>query len=166
MKSIIAVLLLTISVNPVRAQTAPSSDSLSELMTWVGTQQAQVGTSVAMNGVKYAATWWDAFSVGQTGTNVGRAGALDYLDIGPGMAVANAERTRYGSATPVHIGNIWNLMEQNSTGTWMSHVHVRALPNVIVCPFFLWPQGNQIGRWTWKKDFQAAIGYKFGGSGS
>ena len=146
------------------AQVAPAPDSFSALLQWVGTQQAQIGTSMGYSGVKYAATWWDAFSIGQKGLNVGLASALDYMDLGPGMAAANAQRTRYGQAVPVHVGNIWNLMESNSTGTWMSHVHVTALPNVVFCPFFLWPEGNRLNGWTWKKDFQAAVGYRFGGT--
>ncbi len=146
------------------AQTAPPSDDLAALATWVSHQQAQVGTSIALNGVKYAATWWDAVSIGQKGFNVGLAGALDYLDFGPGMAAANGERTRYGQAVPVHVGNLWNAAETFSSGTWMSHVHITALPNVTVCPFFLWPDGNRLAKWTWKKDFQAAVGYRFGGT--
>ena len=167
MKLIAALVLALAVAAPVFAQTAPapaSSDSLTALMQWVGTQQAQVGTSVAMNGVKYVATWWDAVSIGSKGFNVGLAGSQDYLDFGPGTAAANGAATRYGQAVPVHVGNIWNLAETYSSGTWMSHFHVTALPNVTVCPFFLWPQSNRLAGWTWKKDFQAAVGYRFGGT--
>lgn len=158
-------LLLLLAV-PSFAQTAPSPvpNDLQNLLTWVGTQQAQVGTSIAADGVKYAATWWDAFSVGSKGFSVGAAGSLDLIDAGPGMAAANGEHTRYGQAVPVHVGNIWNLSETYSSGTWMSHIHITALPNVTICPFFLWPEGNRISKWTWKKDFQGAVGYRFGGA--
>ncbi len=158
----IAMLLLLAA--PAAAQTSPPSDSLAALATWVGKQQAQVGTSIALNGVKYASTWWDAVSIGDRGFNVGLAGSLDFIDFGPGMAAANGEHTRYGQAVPVHVGNIWNSAETFSHGTWMSHVHITALPNVTVCPFFLWPENNRLAKWTWKKDFQAAVGYRFGGT--
>ena len=159
----IALLSVLLAVQ-VHAQTAPSSDSLTALMQWVGTQQAQVGTSMGFSGVKYVATWWDAVSIGSKGFNVGAATSLDFLDFGPGTAAANGASTRYGQAVPIHVGNLWNELETFSPGTWMSHVHITALPNVTVCPFFLWPQDGKISKWTWKKDFQGALGYRFGGS--
>lgn len=143
---------------------AQASDSLADLAKWVGTQQAQVGTSIAYDGTKYAATWWDLASYGSKGTNVGLAGASDYLDLGPGVAAANGRATRYGQAVPVHIGNIWNALQAFSSGSWMSHVHITSLPNVTVCPFFLFPANGDIRSWNWKKDFQGAIGYRFGGT--
>jgi len=146
------------------ATTTANTPGVSDLIKWLGTQQAQVGTSIAYNGVKYAATWWDMASFGQSGLNVGLASALDYLDFGPGTALANEEQTRYGAAVPIHLGNIWNSVTTSMPSKVASHVHLTALPNVTFCPFFLYPQDGVLKHFTWKKDLQGAIGYRFGGA--
>lgn len=158
--TMLSMLLVTAS----HAQATAPDSSLPDLLKWVGNQQAQVGTSIDLHGTKYAASWWDAVSFGQGGLDVGKAGALDYLDLGIGAVATNGRAPRYGQALAFHAGNIWNTAQTSSHGTWMSHVHLVALPNVTVSPLFLLPERKPINKWTWEEDFQVAVCYRFGGS--
>lgn len=173
MKKLFLFVLFLASCRPANAQPAApelapaviqpaAPDSLAALAQWVGTQQAQLGTSIDLHGVKYATTWWDAVSYGQKGLNVGAPSSLDFVDLGPGMAVTHGKSARYGQAVPIHIGNIWNSTSLPSS--IVPHFHLATLPNVTISPLFLWPDHAPIGKWTWKKDFQAAVAYRFGGS--
>jgi hypothetical protein len=180
MKKLLVAALLALAAAPSRAQTlaavdlttitppaapAPvaSGNSLTDLMTWLGTQQAQLGTSMGFSKVKYVTTWWDASSWGQKGINIGQASALDYMDLGFGTAAANAQVTRYGFFVPIHFGNI-----VNSASSWMpsvigDHVHLTTLPNVTLALVFLYPQNGVLKDWTIKKDGQGSVAYRFGG---
>lgn len=143
---------------------AQSTGDFSEFAAWVSSQQAHVGMAWDMSGTKYATTWWDAVSVGQSGMNVGKAGALDYLDFGPTFSAANREAPRYGAAVPVHLGNIWNTLADHLPTAVKTHVKIVTLPNVTAAAMFLMPQNLPINRWNWCADFRAAIAYRFGGS--
>lgn len=144
---------------------APAPSNLHDLVKWVGTQQAHVGTARGLeDSSSYATTWWDAVSYGQKGINVGAAGALDFLDLGPAVSAANGRSTRYGQAVTLHVGNVWNSLAANLPTSLAKHVHLVVLPNVTVAPLFLWPYRLPLNRWTWGKDFQVSVGYRFGGS--
>lgn len=150
-----------------RAQTA---DPITDLYSWLKSQQAQVGLSETLKGTKYAATWWDAVSVGESGINVGKAGALDFFDMGPAFAGTNSNldshdpATRWGSAAALHVGNIWNVAATKLPAGIANHVHLATLPNVTIAPLFFWPHGTGVDKWTWAKDFQIALAYRFGGT--
>lgn len=159
-KMLIAVLLMAAYCAPVKAQTT----DFGNFLTWLQSQQAQVGTALTIDAKLYAATWWDAISVGQAGLNVGKAGALDYVDLGPELSVANGLSPRYGAALPIHVGNIWNTVATHLPSSISSHLIITALPNVTIAPVFLWPQNGSINNWTWRNDFQYTFAYRFGGS--
>lgn len=162
-------LLLALMLMPrvAMSQTAPSSD-FQNLMTWIGTQQIQLGTASPISGHMfkntYAASWWDAVSIGQSGLNVGRAGALDFINIGPGMNVATDKISRYGIVIPVHVGNIWNSLINHLPSSVASHVNLASVPNMTVAAEFLAPTRVPISKATLTNDFLVAVGYRFGGS--
>lgn len=160
----ISLLLLTLLFTGAGSARAQDSGALPDLMRWVANQQAQVGTSISLHGTKYACTWWDAFSYGQAGMSAGKAGALDYVDLGPGVGVANDKRPRWGQTVAIHVGNIWNTLTGHLPAGVGSHVHFVALPKITVAPVFLLPERLPLNKWTWREDFQVAIAYKFGGT--
>jgi len=160
MKKIIVSLFMLLPVS-VAAQAV---DEIVQLGQWLKTQQANAGISQSLHKDKYAVTWWDAISVGQSGLNVGKAGALDYVDLGPIMAVANGKNPRYGAALPIHVGNIWNNASKRLPPKIGSHVNLASIPNMIISPVFLWPDRKPINKWTWIEEFQIALAYRFGGS--
>lgn len=162
MNKALIVLLLVVGV-PAVAQTAPS-DPAAGLASWAATQQAQVGVSLDLHKTKYAVTWWDAVSWGQKGVNVGLAGAKDYIDLGPAMAVANGASPRWGQAIPLHVGNIWNSATSSLPPSTAAHFNLVTLPNVTVSPLFLVPDHKPITKWTWSNDFQVVVAYRIGGS--
>ncbi len=175
MKKIIAVSLLLVSVGagaqslnvpPAAAPVASSQsvDPASSLGAWLASQQAQIGVSYDFNRTKYADTWWDAVSVGQSGINIGAASALDYLDLGPGVAAANGAATRYGLVVPLHVGNIWNSLPGKMPKAVSSHVHTFTAPNVTAGGMFLVPNHRPLDKWNWTQDFQATLAYRFGGA--
>ena len=168
MKRILAIVLMSLA-SSAAAQTVPA-DPVGGLAAWLQSQQAQVGLSETLKGVKYAATWWDAVSVGQKGINVGAAGAKDFFDLGPAFTGTNSDlasqdpTTRWGAATALHVGNLWNWGAAKLPTAIADHVHLATLPNVTVSPLFMWPHGTNINKWTFAKDFQIALAYRFGGT--
>jgi hypothetical protein len=166
MKLAIVLMFLASSAS---AQSVPA-DPISGLGSWLQSQQAQVGLSETLKGVKYAATWWDAVSVGQKGLNVGSAGAMDFFDMGPAFTGTNSTlasqdpTTRWGAATALHVGNLWNWGTGKLPDVLASHVHLVTLPNVTISPLFMWPHGTNVDKWTFAKDFQIAMAYRFGGT--
>ena len=164
---IVAAYLLTlIFPASVKAQEV-STPTSGELLTWVKSQQANAGLSYSFHKTKYAVTWWDAASYGQAGMNVGKAGALDYVDLGPIISVpvadSNHTSTRYGLAVPLHAGNIWNSSPGYLPQKLREHINLVTFPNVTVTPAFLYPEHLSLLEWRWRKDFQIAIAYRFGG---
>ena len=177
MRYALAALVILGSITCASAQLPPevqvtniAPQPVNDLFSWLGTQQAQVGVSENLKGVKYAATWWDAISVGQSGLNVGKAGAADFFDLGPAFAGTNSNiesqdpTTRWGAATALHVGNLWNWCAGKMPSSIASHVHLATLPNVTVSPLFFWPHGTNVDKWTFAKDFQIALAYRFGGT--
>lgn len=147
------------------APPAPPSGDIASLYAWAQAQQKYLGTGMDTHGTIYAVTWWDAISLGSSGLNVGKAGATDLFDLGPGMSAANAKPTRYGQAFPVHIGNMWNWVATNLPESVGSHLNIAVLPsNLTVTALFLWPDHKALGQWRWDNDFQGAVAYRFGGN--
>lgn len=169
-KLLLAVVLASVSVVPVRAQSADPAaapvDQIAALYSWVKTQQANAGISYDLHRAKYACTWWDLISVGSSGMNVGIATAKDYFDLGPATAVANAAPTRYGQGSALHVGNIWNATIGNLPGGIAKHVKITSLPDVTVGGLFFMPKNGSVKSWTWRNDFQLAMAYRFGGVGN
>jgi hypothetical protein len=167
-KVLVAIGLAILPPSAAFAQSAPTT--FSDLLSWVQTQQAQLGTSAGFQRtpsgrpVEYATTWWDATSLGQSGINVGLASAQDYLDLGVGMAAANEETTRYGLFLPVHFGNAWNAATSALPAKVADHVYMTTLPNVTVAIAVYEPTNGVLRDWTIKKDAQLSVGYRFGGA--
>lgn len=167
---IVTLLALIAFAIPSHAQTvttpvvspATSDSSLQGLAEWLGTQQAQVGTSLSLGTghVKYVDTWWDAVSYGTKGFNVAAAGSLDLVDLGAGTALANGASTRYGAFLPLHAANVWNQVAAHEGSNWK----LASVPNATVFVNALYPKDGQIKHWTWKNDFQVGAAYRFGGS--
>lgn len=167
MKSI-AMLLMLIG-SPLMAQSvAPSplaqSSDIVALEQWVASQQVHAGTGMGLKGIKYASTWWDLVNIGQSGLNVAKPGALDFIDVGPSMNIANATTPRYGLGVPVHAGNIYNTLATHLPGVIAAHVTIPMLPNAIIAPQVLYPLSGDISKWTWYNDFVVTVAYSFGGS--
>lgn len=156
----LALLLLLMPI-AAKAQTTPPKE-LQALEQWIGSQQAHVGTGFGINGVKYGSTWWDLVSVGEAGLNIGKAGSLDFVDVGPVLSMANTLSPRYGASIPIHAGNIWNSLKLPSN--IVTHVWMASLPNITLAPAVFYPQGQAFNKWTWKNDFQLVLAYTFGGS--
>lgn len=164
MKTVLISLLLLVGNAHAQVTVPPAAptDSLTALGEWASSQQKYLGVSYDLHKVKYVSTWWDAVSIGTSGLNVGNASSLDFVDLGPGMALANGTATRYGQAVPLHVGNIWNSSTSHMPSSVASHVHLVALPNVTLAPMFLVPSNGSLKKWTFKNDFQVALAYRFG----
>lgn len=160
-------ILFAQSALPTVPNPLPPTD-IQNLETWFLAQQYQAGTASPIVGKvfkeTYASTWWDAFSLGQSGINVGKAGALDYVDLGPVMNVATGQVTRYGLAVPIHVGNIWNTLITKLPPKVSDHVVLASIPNVTLAGQLLAPKGLPLNKFTWGKDFNVAVAYRFGGS--
>lgn len=170
MKTMIAALMLmSLSVAaqdavPVPADPVTAPDQIVQLYNWVKTQQANVGLSYDLHKVKYACTWWDLVSLGSSGLNVGMATAKDFIDLGPATATANAAPTRYGQGVAIHVGNIWNSATAHLPNAIASHVKVTSLPDVTVGALIFEPLNGVLKSWTFAKDLQVAVAYRFGGN--
>ena len=166
--AVVLILLVALSMTLPRAGWSQSASPTDDLVSWLKTQQAQVGMAETLKGHKNAATWWDAFSLGQKGLNVGAAGAADFFDAGPSITGTNSDANnpdvRYGAATVLHAGNIWNWAAGKLPEGIASHVHLVTLPNVVVGVLCLYPHGVSIDKWRFDKDFMPALAYRFGGS--
>jgi hypothetical protein len=108
-----------------------------------------------------AATWWDAVQYGQKGFAAGQGNALDLVDLGPTVDALFNAPTRWGVTIPIHFGNIWNSLV---TASPTSRVKLVALPNFIIAPQFMIPDGKPMNKWTWYNDFFVTIAYRIGGS--
>src|SRR5271155_724014 len=109
-KLLLAVVLSFLAINVKAQTTVPPYSDLQALEQWLSTQQAHIGTGFGLTGIKYASTWYDLINVGQSGLNIAKPNALDFIDLGPGINVANGATPRYGLGVPVHIGNIYNTI--------------------------------------------------------
>lgn len=164
MRKLLAAALLVVAVSA-HAQDTPSTQAIgtaAQLMQWVQTQQANVGIGLDWQGVKYVTTSWDLLSVGQAGLNVAKAGAADYLDVGPMTSAANAKKTRYGALPLVHWGNVWNAI--NLPENIQSHIGKAHLPDVAAGVGFFEPENGVLSQWKWKNDTQLVVVYRFGGA--
>lgn len=164
MKKIVLSLLLAAVSMPCAAQ----SSDLQNLQTWALQQQYQAGTASPVVGKffknTYASTSWDVISIGQSGINIAKATAKDYVDIGPCMDVATGRITRYGATVILHIGNIWNDFTARLPENIADHVYLASIPNVQVGAQFLAPVNRPVSKATLADDFMINIGYRFGGS--
>jgi hypothetical protein len=131
-------------------------------MSWVQTQQANVGVGLDWKGVKFVTTSWDLISFGQSGLNVAKAGAADYFDLGPMTSAANGEKTRYGALPLLHVGNVWNGI--NLPANIQSHIGKTTLPDVAAGLGFFEPKNGVLRSFKWKEDTQFVVVYRFGGS--
>jgi hypothetical protein len=157
-----ALMLLALS-SAAQAQTVPAPYSdLQALESWLATQKAYVGTGFSLHGVKYASTYYDLISIGQSGLNIAKPTALDYIDFGPSVNVANGTTPRYGMGIPIHAANIWNSLSGKVPATISSHVSLVSLPDIIISPEVLWPS-ESLGKWTWGQDFLLVLAVSFGG---
>lgn len=164
MKNLVLSLLLAAVAVPCAAQ----SSDLQNLQTWALQQQYQMGTASPVVGKffknTYASTSWDALSIGQSGINVAKATAKDYVDVGPCMDVATGRVTRYGATVILHLGNIWNDAVSHLPAALANHVYLASIPNIQAGAQFLGPVSRPVSKATLANDFMVNIGYRFGGS--
>lgn len=154
--------LPTVSGTAIETPTTQAIDTASGLVQWVKSQQANIGLGLDWRGVKYVTTSWDLLSIGQAGLNVAKAGASDYLDLGPLTAGANAKKTRYGILPLVNWGNVWNAV--SLPDNIQSHIGKTHLPDVAAGLAFFEPENGVLRDWQWKKDTQLVVVARFGGS--
>jgi hypothetical protein len=162
MKKIIVAALLAFVISPAKAQSAASETQ--QLMSWLATQQANIGASENLHGTKFAATWWDVLNAGQSGVNIAAGSSKDFVDLGPAVCAANSQATRYGAAIPINAGNIWNWASGKVPPKFSSHIHIATLPSITLSPILLWPNGRPLKTWHFGDDFQIALAYTFGGA--
>jgi hypothetical protein len=149
----------------VYAQTNPTTtDTTSEIVQWVQSQQANAGLGIDWKGNKYVTTSWDLLSIGQSGFNVAKAGASDFFDLGPLMSVANDEKTRYGALPLIHWGNIWNAAASHLPASITTHIKTTSLPDIAAGLGFFEPKDGVIEHWRWQEDTQLVVVARFGGS--
>jgi len=155
------VALLLILAAPVFAQT---NTTITNLGTWVQSQQANTGLGLDLHKNKYVTTSWDVISIGHAGLNVAKGGPGDYFDFGPLLSAANRENPRYGALPLIHFGNIWDRVTGSLPDSVASHVSAPLLPDVSAGLGFFQPDNGILRTWQWKKDTQLVIVYRYGGS--
>lgn len=169
------------SFNTVSAAPAGSAGAASDPVTaavsdaqsfgsWFTSQKAYLGVGYILKGdkAKWEVSYWDLLQFGQSGINVAKPTANDYVDIGLAQAMANQRQPRWGVAIPIHAGNIWN--DVHFTAKVDSHVGKAKLPPIVVSYVLLLPHDQNTGTdlpitklRPWDRDGMVTICWGFGG---
>lgn len=153
------------SISQAQTSNATSTlDAAAGFTQWAKSQQVNVGLGYDWHRTRYVTTSWDLLSAGQSGLNVARAGAADYLDLGPVTSAANAARTRYGALPLVHWGNVWNGLYDHLPHAIQDHVYTTRLPDVAAGLAVFEPVDGVLTHWRWMADTQFVLVYRFGGT--